>query len=211
MSSDPGTMDISRVLFTDMENLDKINLNGMVSCQTQRAFFPNGLAMNGMAEALWNKKTDFAEYSLKYFIQVYGENGSLALPYLKELSRLLNFSFLRGEKKLSNDELLARYAEAKNVINEFAPVIEKNICCEQNPDKGVRRSWEFLEIHKTICLFIIKTMIAKAQGRQAAAEGILNDAIGYVRTHEDKVQDVYDISFFVRMSPMLIKQEKSNE
>jgi hypothetical protein len=207
MSSDSGTMDISRVLFADMKNLDKINLNGMVSCQTQRAFFPNGIAMNGMAEALWNKKTDFAEYSSKYFTEVYGEDGNLALSYLKELSQLLDFSFVRGEKKLPNDELLKLYAKAKNVIDEFAPVIERNICPGQMPDKGVRRSWELLNIHKTICLFIIKLMTAKAQGRHEAAEGILNDAIGYIRTHEDKVQDVYDISSFIRVFPMLVKRQ----
>ena len=53
---DPGYFEMAKTLFKDMQHLDKFNLNGMISCQNQRVFFPTGLGMVAMAEALWNKE-----------------------------------------------------------------------------------------------------------------------------------------------------------
>lgn len=43
--ADPGQHEISNILYQDIVNLKKIGLNGFISCQVQRSFFPTGLAM----------------------------------------------------------------------------------------------------------------------------------------------------------------------
>ena len=52
---DAGQAHCAEVLFRDMRYLKSMGLNGMVSCQTQRNFCPSPIAVNMMADALWNR------------------------------------------------------------------------------------------------------------------------------------------------------------
>jgi len=57
--SDPGYFDISRIIYEDIRNLKNIGLNGLISCQIQRVFFPTGLPVYVMAHTLWNDSLCF--------------------------------------------------------------------------------------------------------------------------------------------------------
>ena len=94
---DIGHFGTDRVLFEDMKNLDKLGLNGMVSCQCIRAFFPHGLGMYCMAEALWNKNADFDNVTHKYFNAAFGDDGDIVSEYMKKLTTLSDPVYMRGE------------------------------------------------------------------------------------------------------------------
>ncbi|HEY3237526.1 MAG TPA: hypothetical protein VGJ84_22595, partial [Polyangiaceae bacterium] len=85
---DPGQTRISRILFEDVKNLAGIRLNGLVSCQSQRVFFPNSLAMTAMGAALWNSGADYQKLAFEYHTAAYGPDGSLVLEYLHRLTEL---------------------------------------------------------------------------------------------------------------------------
>jgi hypothetical protein len=49
----------ARNIFQDMRDLRDIGLNGMISCQIQRCYFPTALPLHMMAAALWNRECDY--------------------------------------------------------------------------------------------------------------------------------------------------------
>jgi len=57
---DPGYYECSKVLHTDMKNLDKLGLKGMISCQAQRVAFPTRLPMYSMAKLSGIRIPNFA-------------------------------------------------------------------------------------------------------------------------------------------------------
>ena len=94
---DPGYFEMAKILFKDMKHLDKYSINGMISCQNQRVFFPTGLGMIAMAEALWNKECNFEDVAEKYFNDAFGNDGKEVMEYLSAMSELFNPPYLRGE------------------------------------------------------------------------------------------------------------------
>ena len=65
----------------DMKNLDKLGLDGMLSCQTQRCFWPHPHTMHAMADLLWNRSRSIAAHRLQVFRDAYGQAAELALEY----------------------------------------------------------------------------------------------------------------------------------
>jgi hypothetical protein len=192
---DPGYMDIARVMFKDMKNLDKLGLNGMVSCQTQRAFFPSGIGMAMMAEALWNKDADFESAAEAYFKAAYGEDGPLALDYLNKLSVLFDPPYIRCEKPQIDAQKQKDYASIPEFLERFAGIIENNQREDKNPDPGLRFSWRILGLHKELCEILAKAFARKAAGDKAA-ETLASDAASFARLHEWELRDVLDVWLF---------------
>lgn len=85
---------MAEILFDDMKSLDKIGLNGMVSCQNQRTFLPTGLGMNAIAAALWDKTAQFEDVAAKYFLDAFGEDGAKVKEYIARLSELSDRSYI---------------------------------------------------------------------------------------------------------------------
>jgi hypothetical protein len=54
-----------------------LHLNGMVSDQTQRSFFPTGFGMYVMAKTLWDETAEFETLATDYFRDDYGQDGDL--------------------------------------------------------------------------------------------------------------------------------------
>ena len=87
--SDFGYEKCARNLFNDMQDLPKIGLDGMVSCQVQRSFFPTGLPLYMMAAALWDEKADFEEKAAEYYQAAYGSDGEKVHRILSAVSSLV--------------------------------------------------------------------------------------------------------------------------
>ncbi|MBQ7500386.1 MAG: DUF4838 domain-containing protein [Clostridia bacterium] len=73
-------------LLSDMKDLKKIRLRGMVSCQIQRCFLPSSLPFLAMAAALWDDKTDFDKVANGYYNAAYGEKGGEIRKAIQTLS-----------------------------------------------------------------------------------------------------------------------------
>ncbi len=119
--ADPGYYNIARVLHEDMATLYKIGLDGMVSCQVQRAAFPTGLPLYAMAAALWDKTSSFDAVSDEYFTAAYGEDGPAVESYLSAISRLLSLDGVRvgSEDAAKCEEFVARWQEAVDTVETF--------------------------------------------------------------------------------------------
>lgn len=192
---DPGYYDMAKILFRDMQSLHKVGLNGMVSCQNQRAFFPTGLGMTAMAAALWNEKADFEEVAKNYFRVAFGEAGERVRAYMQALSEAFDPVYLRGEKGTVNPEAAAKLAGVPAILEEYRPLIEEKAANESLP-KGIRASWDYLLYHGTLCVPVAKAFQKKAEGDMDGAAAAMEEAFAYARKQEMKLQHVFDLCEF---------------
>jgi hypothetical protein len=80
---------LAQIIHKDMRHLADLNLNGHISCQVIRSFWPSGLPMTAMAETLWNRKTRWSQLKRDYFSAAYGKDADWVNEYLNKLERLL--------------------------------------------------------------------------------------------------------------------------
>jgi len=194
---DPGHMECSKILHADMANLCLIGLNGMVSCQTQRAAFPTGLPMYSMAKALWDKDSSFDDVCDEYFTAAFGKDAETVRTYLSRLSVLFDPVYMRAEKPADPEGVCFRCAEAKRVISDF---LEK---FKPSYNDG-RASYRFLAHHADICLSYADMLKAYLGGgseeERADTKEALYETLHKAEPHIHSVFDVsnYKTSFFTR-------------
>ena len=191
---DIGQYDLAKVLFNDMCGLEKIGLNGMVSCQCIRSFFPHGLGMTAMASALWDKNADFDSVANKYFTDAFGKDGAMVCKYMKELSNLIEPSYLRGEyESTEQPELIYRFEQALKITEEFRDVINRNI---NTKNKTLSLSYRYLSVHNDFTKLFIQWEIDLASGELESADKSLDNLINYVKENEKVTQRVFDAYVF---------------
>jgi len=196
---DPGYYKMAEVLFDDMKNLDKFGLNGMVSCQNQRVYFPTGLGMTAMAEALWDKNKKFEDVARDYFLKAYGDEGISVMDYMAKLSELFDPPYLRGEREVVNAESAAKFAEIPFVVDEFSEVIAKNIIAGENGELEAAQlaSWDILTYHGELCKLMAKMLEYLARGMDKQAEEMKDTVKSYARMHESELHDIFDVCLFI--------------
>ena len=84
---DIGYEKCARNLFCDMKDLKKLGLDGMVSCQIQRCFWPTSLPFLAMAAALWDSEADFDRVADDYYRAAFGDKADAVRGAMKTLSR----------------------------------------------------------------------------------------------------------------------------
>ena len=159
---DTGYFNSAKTLFDDMQNLDRLGLRGMVSCQLTRAAYPTNLPMQMMADALWDKECDFEEKSDEYYLSAFGSDGLSVKKYTRKISTFLDTKYTRIEMPAVNEEMAKKFAKAYTVLIDFAPVIKKNL--EEVLDENVRKSWEYLEHHNRMAKMVAKGLKRRAEG-----------------------------------------------
>ena len=183
-------MDISRLMFRDMQALRDMGLDGTVNCQFSRCALPVGLPMFGMARALWNREADFDAVADEYFTVEFGEKGAAVRAYLEELTNLFHLPYMRAEMPEHSPELRETYDRIPGVVDAFRaanPELRTDSEC---------MAWRALAIHADII-----TMLSTLVGRCACGipfEDIVESIRTYVRKTELSVQPRFDGRSYVR-------------
>lgn len=213
---DPGYYSMAEFLCEDIKGLKSIGINGLISDQSQRSFFPTGLGMFVMGRTLWDTSINFKEISEYYLKASFGENWMLCRDYLKELSYLFDAEYLRGEKRSSferdtntrdfnmwplkpdrrviDKDILDKLKLIPGVINDFIPIISRSMF---NSDKCVAFSWKYLEYHAKICLDFSKGLIAREEKDFESAQRQWKKVVDFVEKNEDYLQSVFDVFEFI--------------
>ena len=180
--SDPGYYDFARHLHSDMAALERIGLNGMISCQLLRNAFPTGLPQYAMASALWNKARSFEEVKDEYFRAAFGESAAAVDAYLAELSSL----FCRGKvDRFGKDAYILRCDRAKTLIKAFSEeYIERY--------KDTAKEWQYLAVHAVLTDILAEAYIALCQGNTGAAEDLKKRFRAYVKQSQTLIDTVCD-------------------
>lgn len=193
---DPGAVASAEVLHRDIRGLAALGLNGLVSCQVQRVFFPAGLAMTTMGRALWDPALDFRAIAEDHYRAAFGADGPACLAYCEELSRLFDPPYLRDEKPRRDPAAAAAYARLPEVIAAFRPVIRRNLAAA---DPCHARSWHYLDAHAEVCLHLAEALRRRAAGDDAAARRAWLETEQFVREREPDLHPVLDVYEFVHV------------
>ena len=187
---DPGYAHNARVLFEDMKNLDKLGMNGMLSCQLQRVALPDSLPIYAMASALWNKQADYDAVADGYFAAAFGHDGRLVREYLEKVSDLSTPPYLRMELPAVSPGLREKYEAIAPLVDGFRSVIERNI---ENTEGGVQASWQYLDIHGDMLKLLAAALAEKCAGNTDAAREKFAEFEKYVQHAEHRLYNVLDV------------------
>ncbi|MBR5460325.1 MAG: DUF4838 domain-containing protein [Clostridia bacterium] len=203
---DIGYYGIAKVLFDDMQNLDRVGLNGMVSCQLTRASFPTGLPMQMMAEALWDKECDFEEKSDEYFLSAFGSDGLSVKNYLKTLSDLVDFEYIKYfDATWDEEDQKRKFLAAQGLVSEFEKVIKTNL---DSIDGNTRKSWEYLKMHSEFLKLFIPSLIRRSEGASAEELARLcNGVTDFIAQNDSRLHRTLDTFYYHHMVIPAIKKE----
>lgn len=86
---DPGMTRLARIIADDLRHSRALGLNGLVSCQSQRTFLPDGMAVALMAQLLWDADTDVDTFRADHHAHEYGEAAPVVVAHLERLSEIV--------------------------------------------------------------------------------------------------------------------------
>ena len=197
-NNDLGGYKSANILFEDMKNLDKLGINGMISCQVQRAFYPTGLSMYGMAAALWDKTTEFETVATNYFNDLFSVHGKKMQDYFKTLSDLLDPPYLRKEKDVVSEDSVKQFSKVRGVVDEMAAFISDALGKESDPCR--KKTWQSLVIHGKLCNLMADVLIERANGGDIdAIKAKWEIAKDYITRSEAEVHDLFDVWYFIKV------------
>ena len=182
----------AKILSGDIKNLDKIGLDGLVSCQIQRAFLPTSLSMNTMAETLWNKDADFDDITVKTLKREFGSEYGFVIEYLSYLSDNGCAKALREEEKITSPENIASIEKSLNKIGESVQFIEEQI--NSSKDIQIKNAWEKLRFFSVLYKEVLLVYKEVASGNKNADISRIKDI---ALKNENRFRDEFDAMYFM--------------
>ena len=187
---DAGAESISKIIYDDVRNLKGIGINGFVSCQLQRNFFPTSLAMTVMGKTLWNTDADFEDIKRDLYISTFGKDADeKMLEYFSLLSDAFDIGSLRSQKPFDKEVLRSKLTKAIDSMNEIEAYIKER---KVSADPVRREAWELLELHRRLYSLFGKSVLARMDHNWEEAEKTHGASAQTAWENEDKLQPVLD-------------------
>ena len=192
--NDPGAYQSLQILSKDVEDFHALGLQGLMSCQNQRVFMPNGLGMHLMAGALWSGEDRFDQLADAYFAAAYGPDWPACKTLLQTLSQIMDPMVLRGERPVRTPAMAEQFARIPGVIDGFLPVLERNRNME---DLAQQRSWVCLDFWGQLCRMLSKVLCAAAKGEVETMDAHWTKLKTFVCSKEPDFQKEFDVFEFL--------------
>ena len=203
---DLGGYKSAHILFEDMKNLDRLGINGMVSCQVQRAFYPTGLSMYAMSCALWDKSQTFEGIAKRYYKDMFGGDGEVMHEYFTTLSELFDPPYFRKEKEAVSEESVKRFHRIYGVVNGKMPFFLKAF--ETESDACRKRTWQSLIIHGQLCIYMADVLTERAKGNDVLEKW--EKAKDYITRMESEIHELFDVWYFIKVMCRFLGLEENN-
>ena len=125
--NDPGQFVQAQIVYTDVKNLHKNGLGGIINCQAQRSFACAGFPLYVMARALVQPELSFETLTEEFFYGAFGENAE---AYRERWKELTDFSaVLRGSKEPNAFQTLLLKLEKPLPNTVCKDVTTSHSCC----------------------------------------------------------------------------------
>jgi len=95
-------MDIGAVMAQDMKDLSKLGLDGLVSCQCTRAFYPLPYMPNAMADLLWDKRASVVAHREKIMKAAFGSYAREVESYFARMTKMFTLGKEYDHKTVSD-------------------------------------------------------------------------------------------------------------
>lgn len=192
INRDFGGERLAEVLFEDIRNLPTIGLNGFISCQVQRAFYPNGLAFYTMGRALASD-LGFDEIREEYYGEAFGKFKDFAEEFYSFIEENVSFAYMKEE--VSINDAMPGFIKAEEYLEKLLADFPKTDDCG-NVEK---ESMAILRFAAENVKRLVKTIILKTTGAdKSAVEEAEEERKRFFNEGEMRFQPYAD-GFFVNM------------
>ena len=190
---DPGQMASARVLHEDIQRLRDIGLNGLISCQVQRVFFPTALTMAVMGRTLWDRDMPFDVIVADYLGATFGDSGPAVGALLSRVSELFAPPVIRGEG--DDDARAAAAASLERLPSAVEGMRDTVARGQHHATPAIARSWKHLSHFLDLCLLFGDALRAHYANTPDAADRAW-DLFNWARARERDLQPVLDVFEF---------------
>lgn len=200
---------LAEVIHDDVRALKDLGLNGMVSCQIQKAFMPHGLGIYAMGRTLENSDVDFDRLRKEYLSAAFGDHVSSVVNILQIFYDCHCPEYLRNE----HSEIDARQAEAfdngADRLREGAKQLR--FLRKEESDKTVDLSLKLLAYYCELCAYYFLALGTKARGeaREKVREKF-SEMHKFLFENESEYGNYLDSFYFDLMSEQILNSDWNN-
>lgn len=209
---DAGNEAVAKVLYEDIKSFRPLKIQGLISCQLHRNFFPTSIAMTAMGKALWNPDIPYAQIQNQLYSATFGEeNADRVIEYMEKLSSCFDMSEIRGLKPCEKEDFAAKMNTAIKTISDFKPFILAN---QNKTEPCQKTAWGVLIHHAEIYKGVANALLSRIEKQEEKANAQIKEAVHYGFVHEDELQEVFDSYFFCdvisqRLTPKTLSEFSS--
>jgi hypothetical protein len=178
----------ARLMNADVRDLKALNLNGLVSCQVLRSFYPSGLVMAVMAETLWDRDVDLEQKTEEHLTVCYGGNAGRVREYLDTIDPLLSSTAAEPHKGSLSSGDSGKAAELVEVTNRFS----RRISRWKATNERERRYLDLLGHFNHLVGARSKAVLARESGGEKGAERALRETGRFLKGTEGKTDRYLD-------------------
>ena len=209
--SDPGNLFLARRIANNTKKLHLTGFDGIMSDQTQRAYFPTAVSDSVIGEFLYDTALDTERFIDDYLFACYGEDFKAAKSYLDRLSEVFEYDTINTKKSIvaedtgaadnaakpssvhGNLPLGRKLATVPAIVDSIAATVEKNLTA---PDKCHAESWRILTYHGEYVRRLAEILVALAENDVKKANAIFADTVDYLSRVECEIHPYFDLVLF---------------
>jgi hypothetical protein len=181
---------LARVLHEDLQQLKGMGLDGIVSCQSFRVFYPSGLAMTALAEGLWDPAVAWEPFRERYLEDAFGEHASFADHYLTRVEGLLSTGDDHWRTRPFSTASAAELKEGEAFLLTSIAEAEQRA---DNADPVRRRSLEIIGHHARLLYYVARSYQQRLRGDRAEANAELDQAKDFLQHTEARFSPYIDV------------------
>ncbi len=189
---------LAQVFYDDLGQLKTLGLDGIVSCQSFRAFYPSGLAMATLAEALWNPNQPLEAIRHAHIEAAFGSDAAFADDYLRQTEAFLGTGDPHRRALPFSDATAEALAECSAFLQASLIALEARKDAAADPVR--RLSLALLANHARLLAQIVASHQARLAGNRDAAERALDAAADLLRRTERRFSPYIDTMLALRLS-----------
>ena len=202
INRDFGGETLAKVLFDDVRSLKKFGMNGFMSCQLQRAFYPNGLPFYLLGRALADGSETLENIRKTYYSASFGKYATFAEEAYGILEKYVPFSYVREET--SGKEYISLLETGREKIKEKLKEMP-----EEKDSEVISVSLLILEFALKNTLGIVECLITKANGAESDfLEEEESKRMDFFNRNEQKFQPYVDGFYFRMITEGIVKSKK---
>lgn len=187
---DLGYRHIANIIWQDVRELHNLGLDGYISCQELRAFFPNGFPEYVLGRTLWNSTLSFESLEQEYYSSLYGEHWQTVRDYLKNLSLYSSCDYFNGIGPRYDKALAVQFDNGINYIEKNYTLVQQTIPQNTTLHKQAKK---ILDYHSRYSLLLLKALYALASGDTINLKEQWQSFMDYIRKEELSFQPYLDV------------------
>ena len=192
---DLSGLKLSEVLGRDIACFSRLGLNGLISCQVQRAFYPSPLAMHVLADSLSSPIEDLSAYLDAFFADTYGRHAALAREIFERVKEKVPFEYFREQIPLGDEKVLEGFRETVAYLRKTQETLRAAL--EKEEEAYLREGLEQLLFYTQTLVLLLPCCIAKGEKRpQSEVQQLYAQLQTYVNENELRMRGVLDAFYF---------------